>query len=37
MNGFAAPRWLTITSTLVAAFIIALNIKLIADFFAGTG
>ncbi len=35
MNGLAAPTWLTITSGIIAAIIIALNIKLIWDIAAG--
>ncbi|MCB1433668.1 MAG: Nramp family divalent metal transporter [Alphaproteobacteria bacterium] len=35
MNGLAAPVWLTITSGIIAAIIIALNMKLIWDIAAG--
>jgi manganese transport protein len=35
MGEMTSPRWLTITATLIAALIIALNIKLIFDFATG--
>jgi len=31
MNALVSPRWLTMLAALVAALIIALNVKLIAD------
>ena len=31
MRGLPAPRWLTVTAWLIAAILIALNLKLILD------
>lgn len=36
MGSLVAPRWLTVFSALIALVIIVLNVKLIADVFAGT-
>jgi manganese transport protein len=35
MNGFAAPRWLTLIASIIAAIIIALNVKLLYDLAVG--
>jgi Natural resistance-associated macrophage protein len=35
MRPFVAPRWLTVLAALIAAIIIALNAKLVFDFFSG--
>ena len=36
MGALAAPRWLTAFAALIAAVIIALNVKLIVDFVIGS-
>ena len=35
LGAFVAPRWLTIVAVLIAAVIVALNLKLLADFAIG--
>ncbi|GLK81395.1 Nramp family divalent metal transporter [Methylopila turkensis] len=35
MGGFVAPRWMSVTAGLVAAVIVALNVKLVVDFLSG--
>lgn len=37
MGGFVSPRWLTIVAGLIAAVIVVLNIKLVADFALSRG
>jgi manganese transport protein len=37
MGTFTAPRWLTVSTTVIAAMIISLNIKLLFDIFASRG
>jgi manganese transport protein len=35
MGPFVAPRWLTLLASLIAALIIALNVKLVFDYVSG--
>jgi manganese transport protein len=35
MGAFVAPRWVTALAAITAMIIIALNIKLVVDFFGG--
>jgi len=35
MGEFVAPRWLTVIAALIAAIVVALNVKLLVDFVIG--
>ncbi len=37
MGALVAPRWIIIFASLIAAVIVALNLKLLADFATGAG